>query len=83
VSDFNINVIIQFTPLEQVKEDPKHSKKKSFVNFKNAVWHESFLKLLEAVIVHSKSGYWFECWDRVQRLLWPLILILSADYEEQ
>ncbi|KAG1756155.1 hypothetical protein EDD22DRAFT_981579 [Suillus occidentalis] len=66
-----------------VKEDPKHSKKKSFVNFKNAVWHESFLKLLEAVIVHSKSGYWFECWDRIQRLLWPLILILSADYEEQ
>ncbi|KAG2336213.1 hypothetical protein BDR05DRAFT_1006072 [Suillus weaverae] len=66
-----------------VKEDPKHSKKKSFVNFKNAVWHESFLKLLEAVIVHSKSGYWFECWDRVQHLLWPIILILSADYEEQ
>ncbi|KAG1837830.1 hypothetical protein F4604DRAFT_1601105 [Suillus subluteus] len=66
-----------------VKEDPKHSKKKSFVDFKNAVWHESFLKLLEAVIVHSKSGYWFECWDHVQRLLWPLILILSADYKEQ
>ncbi|KAG2111377.1 hypothetical protein BD769DRAFT_1392097 [Suillus cothurnatus] len=66
-----------------VKEDPKHSKKKSFVNFKNAVWHESFLKLLEAVIVHSKSGYWFECWDHVQHLLWPLILILSANYKEQ
>ncbi|KAG1793231.1 hypothetical protein EV424DRAFT_1475677 [Suillus variegatus] len=62
-----------------VKEDPKYSKKKSFVNFKNAVWNESFLKLLEAVIVHSKSRYWFECWDCVQRLLWPLILILSAD----
>ncbi|KAG1901334.1 uncharacterized protein F5891DRAFT_1128092 [Suillus fuscotomentosus] len=57
--------------------------KKSFVNFKNAVWHGSFLKLLKAVIVHSKSGYWFECWDHVQRLLWPLILILSADYEAQ
>ncbi|KAG1829439.1 hypothetical protein EV424DRAFT_1470719 [Suillus variegatus] len=56
-----------------VKEDPKYSKKKSFVNFKNAVWHESTLK----------SGYWFECWDCVQRLLWPLILILSADYKEQ
>ncbi|KAG2103715.1 uncharacterized protein F5147DRAFT_746667 [Suillus discolor] len=66
-----------------VKEDPKHGKKKSFVNFKNAVWHESFLKLLEAVIVHLKSGYWFECWDPVQHLLWPLILILNADYKEQ
>ncbi|OJA20946.1 hypothetical protein AZE42_03510 [Rhizopogon vesiculosus] len=66
-----------------VKENSKHSKKTSFVNFKNAVWHESFLKLLETVIVHSKSGYWFDCWDHVQRLLWPLILILSADYEEQ
>ncbi|KAG1905440.1 uncharacterized protein F5891DRAFT_931245, partial [Suillus fuscotomentosus] len=66
-----------------VKEDPKHSKKKSFVNFKNTVWHKSFLKLLEAVIVHSKSGYWFECWDYIQHLLWPLILILSTNYEEQ
>ncbi|KAG2138254.1 hypothetical protein BD769DRAFT_1384774 [Suillus cothurnatus] len=49
---------------------------------KKFFWHKSFLKLLEAVIVHSKSGYWFECWDHIQHLLWPLILILSADYEE-
>lgn len=69
--------------VEQVKDDQKHKKKKSWVNFKNAVWHESFHKLLESIIQHAKTGYWFECGDNIQRRLWPLILILSADYEEQ
>jgi hypothetical protein len=68
---------------EQVSEDPEHAGKSSFVNFKNAVWHESFLKLLESVIQISRTGYWFECGDTIRRLLWPLILILSTDYEEQ
>ncbi|KAG2090891.1 uncharacterized protein F5147DRAFT_764362 [Suillus discolor] len=68
---------------EQVPEDPEHAGKSSFVDFKNAVWHESFLKLLESVIQISRTGYLFECGDAIQRLLWPLILILSADYEEQ
>jgi len=53
------------------------------VTFKNAVWHKSFFKLLESAIKHAEMGYWFECGDAVQRWLWPLILILSADYEEQ
>ncbi|KAG2090890.1 uncharacterized protein F5147DRAFT_755445 [Suillus discolor] len=66
-----------------VPEDPEHAGKSSFVDFKNAVWHESFLKLLESVIQISRTGYLFECGDAIQRLLWPLILILSADYEEQ
>ncbi|KAG2038095.1 hypothetical protein BDR03DRAFT_933759 [Suillus americanus] len=77
------NLPVEIRNSTGVKEDPKYSKKKSFVNFKNAVWHKLFLKLLEAAIVHSKSGYWFECWDHVSRLLWPLILILSANYKEQ
>ncbi|KAG0700922.1 hypothetical protein DFH29DRAFT_982909 [Suillus ampliporus] len=66
-----------------VPEDPEHAGKRSFVNFKNAVWHESFLKLLESIIQFSRTGYWFECGDAIRRLIWPLILILSADYEEQ
>ncbi|KAG1867513.1 hypothetical protein C8R48DRAFT_747364 [Suillus tomentosus] len=53
-----------------VSEDPEHAGKSSFVNFKNAIWHESFLKLLES------------CADAIRHLLWPLILILSADYKK-
>ncbi|KAG2120397.1 hypothetical protein DEU56DRAFT_928435, partial [Suillus clintonianus] len=33
----------------QVKEDKQHSGKPAFVNFKNAVWHASFLKILECL----------------------------------
>ncbi|KAG1856505.1 hypothetical protein C8R48DRAFT_749127 [Suillus tomentosus] len=66
-----------------VNENQKNSGKASFVNFKNAVWHESFLQLIESVIQHLKTGYWFDCGDLIRHLLWPIILILSADYEEQ
>ncbi|KAG1863490.1 hypothetical protein C8R48DRAFT_748092 [Suillus tomentosus] len=66
-----------------VVEDQKHTKKKKYVDFKNAVWHTSFYQLLASVEKHSKTGYWFECAGGIQCCLWPLILILSADYEEQ
>ncbi|KAG2135968.1 hypothetical protein DEU56DRAFT_913061 [Suillus clintonianus] len=66
-----------------VAEDQKHTKKKSFVDFKNAVWHTSFYQLLQSIELHSKTSYWFKCGDQIQRRIWPLILILSGDYEEQ
>ncbi|KAG2053125.1 hypothetical protein BDR06DRAFT_1055215 [Suillus hirtellus] len=68
---------------DMVVEDQKHTKKKKYVDFKNAVWHTSFYQLLALVEKHSKTGYWFECAGGIQRCLWPLILILSADYKEQ
>ncbi|KAG2034064.1 hypothetical protein BDR03DRAFT_870910, partial [Suillus americanus] len=66
-----------------VKEDKKHSKKPAFVNFKNAVWHTSFLTLLACLAPLSKLGSPIRCWDDVVRTFYPIILILSADYEEQ
>ena len=57
--------------------------KKAYVDFKTVVWHESFRKLLESIRDHSKLGFWFKCGDDIIRRLFPLILILSADYEEQ
>ncbi|KAG1890418.1 uncharacterized protein F5891DRAFT_1131709 [Suillus fuscotomentosus] len=66
-----------------IVEDQEHAKKKNYVDFKNAVWHTSFYQLLASVVKHSNTGYWFECRDGIRRHLWPLILILSADYEEQ
>ncbi|KAG2028914.1 hypothetical protein BDR03DRAFT_988094, partial [Suillus americanus] len=58
------------TGVHSVAEDQKHTKKKSFIDFKNAVWHSSFYQLLQSIELHSKTGYWFE------------LLILSGDYEE-
>jgi hypothetical protein len=67
----------------QIEEEAGERGKTGYVNFKKVVWHEAFLKLLETIAGHSKAGYWFQCGDGIQRHLFPLILILSADYEEQ
>ncbi|THH17156.1 hypothetical protein EUX98_g9183 [Antrodiella citrinella] len=66
-----------------VKEDEKEKKKPTWINFKRVVWHKSFAKLLDSIKTYSKTGYWFECGDGINRHLFPLVLILSADYEEQ
>ncbi|KAG1874106.1 hypothetical protein C8R48DRAFT_745988 [Suillus tomentosus] len=66
-----------------VSEDADEEGKPGFVNLKCIIWHEAFLKLLELVAQHSKSGYSHTCYDKITRWLFPIILILSADYEEQ
>ncbi|KAI6035874.1 hypothetical protein EDC04DRAFT_2604784 [Pisolithus marmoratus] len=65
-----------------VPELAQEERKTSYVNFKHAVWHEAFFKLLEKVAELSKVGYLYECYDKVLWWLFPIILILSADYEE-
>jgi len=67
----------------QVGEDELESGKPGFVNFKRAVWHESFKVLLQSISLHSYTGCWFHCGDGVDRHLYPLVFILAADYEEQ
>ncbi|KAL4062326.1 hypothetical protein J3A83DRAFT_4110285, partial [Scleroderma citrinum] len=66
-----------------VKEEKRHNGKLWFVNFKNVVWHESAKKLFVTIAAHSKTGCWVKCWDDINHCFFPLILILSADYEEQ
>ncbi|KAF8268768.1 hypothetical protein EI94DRAFT_1576741, partial [Lactarius quietus] len=66
-----------------VKEDPKEWNKPEFVNFKRTVWHESFLQVIQSIAGHSKTGCWLECGDSVRRWIFPIVTMLSADYEEQ
>ncbi|KAH9961701.1 hypothetical protein BGW80DRAFT_1181151, partial [Lactifluus volemus] len=66
-----------------VKNDPKEDGKPQFVNFKRAVWHESFRVVVQSIVDHSKMGCWLKCGDGIKRWLFPTVLILSADYEEQ
>ncbi|KAI6032389.1 hypothetical protein EDC04DRAFT_2605206 [Pisolithus marmoratus] len=66
-----------------VKEVKEHSGKPWFANFKNTVWHKSFRKLLQMVEKESETGCWVKCWDGVTHCFFLVILILSADYEEQ
>ncbi|KAI5990557.1 hypothetical protein F5J12DRAFT_727582 [Pisolithus orientalis] len=66
-----------------VNEDKRYSGKTSFANFKNLIWHELFKEILDTISVYLKNGCWVTCWDGVPHQLFPTILILSADYEEQ
>ncbi|KAK7036852.1 hypothetical protein R3P38DRAFT_2770922 [Favolaschia claudopus] len=42
----------------------------------------AFRKVLQSVARHSKTGIWTLCGDGKERWLFPVILILAADYEE-
>jgi len=64
-------------------DDEEEKGKKDYIDFKRVVWHDSFRKLLETVREHSHLGFWVKCGDGITRHLFPMILILSADYEEQ
>ena len=61
----------------------ENKSKSDWANFKRVVWHEEFYKLLESIEEYSKTGCWVRCGDGVERRIYPLILILAADYEEQ
>ena len=72
-----------YLTLMQIKETAAEANKTSWINFKQVIWHKSFLKLLESIEKISKMGCWVRCGDGEARKLFPLILILTADYEEQ
>ncbi|KAJ7243981.1 hypothetical protein C8J57DRAFT_1452331 [Mycena rebaudengoi] len=79
-NDWGGGQIVGWLPV--IEEDSAQSKKPGYVNFKNAVWHQSFYKLLESIVSHSKTGVWTDCGDGEQRWLFPVVLILASDYEE-
>ncbi|KAG1856136.1 hypothetical protein F4604DRAFT_1883164 [Suillus subluteus] len=73
--------VVGWLPL--VKDNPKYKGTQQFANFKVAVWHAAFKKVLGSIIPPSQHGQWANCWDDVARLFYTLVLILSVDYEEQ
>jgi Plavaka transposase len=47
------------------------------------VWHKAFYEIVESIEKHTELGFSLYCGDGVRRKLYPYILIVSADYEEQ
>ncbi|KAG1802204.1 uncharacterized protein HD556DRAFT_1196826, partial [Suillus plorans] len=66
-----------------VSEDASEEGKIGFTNLKCVIWHKSFVKFLELVAQYLKTGYSYKCFDQILCWLFPILLILSADYEEQ
>ena len=64
-------------------EDTEDGKKGAFAQFKRVVWHDAMHILLESIESLSEVGFLFMCSDGKKRLIFPCVMILSADYEEQ
>ena len=68
---------------QQVEEKSFESGKKEWADYKHVVWHQAFYELLGSLMQHAKHGCNVRCGDDVIRWLFPIILILLADFEEQ
>ncbi|KAL1745630.1 hypothetical protein HDZ31DRAFT_35978 [Schizophyllum fasciatum] len=64
-------------------EDSAQSGKRTYVEYKNVIWHEAMACLLAFIQDLSRTGINLMCGDGIQRLLCIFILILAADFEEQ
>ncbi|KAI6016297.1 hypothetical protein BKA83DRAFT_4497922 [Pisolithus microcarpus] len=74
--------IIGWLPV--VPEDAEEEGKLGYTTLKCVIWHESFSRLLSDIQQHSKTGYnHTSCYNQVTCWLFPVVLILSVDYEEQ
>ncbi|KAI6131231.1 hypothetical protein EDD16DRAFT_1514591 [Pisolithus croceorrhizus] len=62
--------------------DSANDRKLSYTNLKRVVWHQAFLRLLDSITCLSKVGFTYKTHNGLMRTLYPIILILSADYEE-
>ncbi|KAJ7447224.1 hypothetical protein FB451DRAFT_1343439 [Mycena latifolia] len=79
-TDWGGGQVVGWLPV--IEGDEAEAGKPGYTNFKNAVWHASFFKLLESIVLPSKTGAWVKCGDGQERWLYPMVLILASDYEE-
>ncbi|KAK0207409.1 hypothetical protein IW262DRAFT_1469507 [Armillaria fumosa] len=78
--------VIGWLPI--VKEEAKHKNKSYYADFKRAVWHKAFEFILSPIKDKSKFGAWVRVAGGTETTpchlyLFPTIMILSANYEEQ
>ncbi|PBK68548.1 hypothetical protein ARMSODRAFT_887703, partial [Armillaria solidipes] len=75
--------VIGWLPI--VPEESQHHDKTYYADFKRAVWHKAFEIILSSIKDRSKIGAWVQSSDPdvAPWYLFPTIMILSADYEEQ
>ncbi|TFK66709.1 hypothetical protein BDN72DRAFT_131967 [Pluteus cervinus] len=73
--------IVGWLPI--VKDNESEKKKKTYVDFKRVIWHDSFEVILRSIVEKSYNGAEFTCGDGITRKFYPVVFVLSADYEEQ
>ena len=79
---FYQNLFTILIALPQIQEDSGETGKKGYVNFKRVVWHKAFYEVLKSVEQYAETGYTMTI-SEFERWMFPIVLIASADYEEQ
>ncbi|KAJ3555947.1 hypothetical protein NM688_g2296 [Phlebia brevispora] len=69
--------------LPKIEEEETEKGKPAFINLKRGMWHACYRKILELLLSAAKTGHMWKCGDNKERWLFPVILLLTADYEEQ
>ncbi|KAG6821978.1 hypothetical protein H0H92_015849, partial [Tricholoma furcatifolium] len=67
--------------LPVIPEDPAEHGKTDFVNFKRELYHQCLRHLFSSIATESHVGGVYDC-GGCKRVLYPMIFILAADYEE-
>ncbi|KAF6755045.1 hypothetical protein DFP72DRAFT_1123733 [Ephemerocybe angulata] len=75
--------IVGWLPVLEDADDPLNAAKPAFIDLKRVIWHKSWTYLLETLKMKAQNGEYIACGDGRVRRLYPRILILCADYEEQ
>ena len=52
------------------------------MNFKRVVWQKTFYEILKSIEQYGQTGYHLTVAD-IEHWMFPIVLIASADYEEQ
>ncbi|KAH9828716.1 uncharacterized protein C8Q71DRAFT_799953 [Rhodofomes roseus] len=68
--------------LPVVDEGTAEEGKKDFVDFKRVVWHKAFYEFCRKIEALSKTGYQCSI-PNIDRLFFPIMSMIVADYEEQ
>ena len=53
------------------------------MRLKREIWHRAMYEIVSSIESLTETGHHLHCGDKVDRTIFPHILILSADYEEQ
>lgn len=76
------NSLIDFS-LSKPPEPASETHKRKWVDHKRRVWHESVTEILASIRNAAAFGMPVLCGDGIRRVIYPNILIISADYDEQ
>ncbi|KAF9044107.1 hypothetical protein BJ165DRAFT_1594751 [Panaeolus papilionaceus] len=66
-----------------ISELSSESGKQAFVNHKREVWHQAVSEIFDSLNDWMQLGTSIQCGDGVVRQIFPRLLMISADYEEQ